>query len=207
MTYSRSAFVFSMLFLNLTGATAMAIEEPEFKVESKNSNYEIRAYGPTLVAETTIEAEFDRAGNAAFKILADYIFGNNRAKTKITMTAPVTQQPDSEKIAMTAPVNQIKEMAGYLVQFTMPKKYTLDTLPLPNDPRVKIRQLPPRRVAVYTYSGSWSEQRYNEKLEDFKTQLNKNGVTVTGKPVFARFNSPFQLWFLRRNEIWLEIVH
>lgn len=183
----------------------MATEEPEFKVESKNSNYEVRVYGPTLVAETKVESEFDKAGNAAFKILADYIFGNNRSKTKIEMTAPVTQQPDSEKIEMTAPVSQIKDKGGYLVQFTMPKKFTLDSLPTPNDPRVKVRLLPPRKVAVYSYSGSWSEKRYNEKLEDFKSQLQKNGVTISGEPVFARFNSPFQIWFLRRNEIWLEI--
>ena len=101
----------------------MAIEEPEFTIESKFDHFEIRTYRPTLVAETSIDAEFDEAGNKAFRILADYIFGNNRAKTRIEMTAPVIQQPRSEKIAMTAPVNQMKTDGGFRVQFTMPKTF------------------------------------------------------------------------------------
>ncbi len=183
----------------------MAVSEPKFTIESKNEHYEIRSYGETIVAETTVENKFDDAGNAAFKILADYIFGNNKPKIKIEMTAPVAQQPASEKIAMTAPVSQIKNSAGYLVQFTMPENFTITTLPEPNDARVVLRQLPPRLVAVYSYSGSWSEERYNEKLSEFLEVLKKVKLVTIGEPVFARFNSPFQTWFLRRNEIWLQL--
>jgi len=106
---------------------------------------------------------------------------------------------------MTAPVTQTKGPSGFLVQFTMPKKYTLETLPTPDDSRVLLRQLPARKIAVYRYSGSWSESRYNEKLANFRDELKGNGVITTGEPVLARFNSPFQLWFLRRNEIWIEV--
>lgn len=183
----------------------MAIEEPAFQIKSKTPEYEIRAYGPVVVAETKVTANFENSGKIAFRILANYIFGNNRSKTKIEMTAPVSQQAKSEKIEMTAPVNQISAADGYLVQFTMPQKYSLETLPSPNDERVQIRQLPARKVAVYSYSGSWSEDRYNKKLAAFKMELERNGVKTTGEPTFARFNSPFQLWFLRRNEIWLEV--
>jgi hypothetical protein len=68
-----------------------------------------------------------------------------------------------------------------------------------------LRQLPARKVAVYSYSGSWSESRYKDKLASFKEDLKKDGLETIGEPVLARFNSPFQLWFLRRNEIWLEV--
>jgi hypothetical protein len=183
----------------------MAIEEPDYKVESKTNDYEIRSYEAVIVAETTIESDFENSGNAAFKILAGYIFGGNKSKTKIEMTAPVSQQAASEKIAMTAPVTQTKGSAGYLVQFTMPKKYTLETLPVPDDSRVHLRQIPGRKIAVYTYSGSWSEKRYQDKLAIFREQLKKDEVATLGEPVLARYNSPFQLWFLRRNEIWLEV--
>ena len=124
------------------------------------------------------------------------------------MTAPVSQSAasaPSEKIAMTAPVNQSKTSGGFLVQFTMPKTYTLDTLPTPNDARVELRSIPARTVAVHSYSGSWSEERYQNKLAIFLEALKKTGEKPVGEPVLARFNSPFQLWFLRRNEIWLEI--
>ncbi len=183
----------------------MAIEEPEYSLEAKAAHYEIRKYAPIIVAETKVESDFENAGSQAFRILAGYIFGANKSKTKIAMTAPVVQEANSEKIQMTAPVTQMKEASGYVVQFTMPKQYTLETLPIPNDPQVQLRRLLARKVAVYSYSGSWSEHRYKEKLAIFREDLKKAGLQAIGEPVFARFNSPFQLWFLRRNEIWIEV--
>ena len=196
---------FLTAFIFLFSGVAMAIEEPKYTVESKTSEYEIRKYGPILVAETKIDSDFEKAGNQAFRILAGYIFGANKTKTKIAMTAPVNQEAVSEKIEMTAPVTQIKDKSGFVVQFTMPQKYTLDTLPVPDDSKVQLRELPGRRVAVYTYSGSWSESRYEEKLLSFKLELKKDNIKTMGEPSLARYNSPFQLWFLRRNEIWLQV--
>ena len=194
-----------MIFVLLFMGVVMAIEEPDYTVESKTANYEIRKYGPVVVAETEIQSDFENAGNQAFRILAGYIFGANKSKTKIEMTAPVSQAAKSEKIDMTAPVTQVKAATGFIVQFTMPKKFTLDTLPVPNDSRVHLREMPARQVAVFSYSGSWSESRYLDKLATFKEELAKNKVEPIGEPVLARYNSPFQLWFLRRNEIWLEV--
>lgn len=196
-----------IFFLMIYSGVAMAIEEPKYSVEKKTEAYEIRKYGAVIIAETKIEASFDSAGNQAFRVLADYIFGNNKSKEKIAMTAPVSQQPASEKIAMTIPVVQAKNADKFLVQFTMPASYTMETLPVPNDPRVQVRLVPERRIVAYTYSGSWSEERYNEKLKVFREALEKDGVVITGEPEFARFNSPLSLWFLRRNEIWYNIPH
>jgi hypothetical protein len=198
-------WIFFVLPLFFPGVT-MAIEEPTYKLESKNNDYEIRHYNSLLVAETLVQADFDEAGNRAFRILADYIFGNNKSKTKMAMTAPVTQQPPSEKMAMTAPVNLVKSDSGYTVQFTMPSGYTLQTLPEPNDKRVVLREISSKRMAVYSYSGSWSQSRYEKKLHEFKEALKRDSISTVGEPIFARYNSPFQLWFLRRNEIWLEVT-
>jgi hypothetical protein len=195
-----------MFLVLLYSGVVVAIEEPEYQLESKAEQFEIRVYGDIVIAETKVESDFEEAGNRAFRILAAYIFGDNKSKTKIEMTAPVNQVATSEKIEMTAPVNQVKTSGGYLVQFTMPKKFNLANLPTPNDARVHLRQIPGRRVAVYSYSGSWSEARYQEKLLDFKEELNKANVETKGEPVLARFNSPFQLWFLRRNEIWFDLA-
>jgi hypothetical protein len=196
----------SILLVMLSPGAVMAIEEPRYTVESKTASYEIRSYESVLIAETTIEASFDDAGNRAFRILADYIFGNNRSKTKLAMTAPVTQQTPSEKIAMTAPVSQVHTIGGFLVQFTMPVGFTQATLPEPNDSRVHLREIPAHRVAVKAYTGSWSEAHYQRKLAELRSALKRDGVRTTGEPVFARFNSPFQIWFLRRNEIWIEVA-
>lgn len=192
---------------SIQAGVAMAVSEPKYSVERKTDYYEIRMYSPTIVAQTQVDEKFDDAGNKAFRVLADYIFGNNKSKTKISMTAPVAQQSVSEKIEMTAPVSQIKNSGGYLVQFTMPEEYTMATLPEPNDSRVQLVEIPARKIAVFSYSGSWSENRYKSKLEEFRTILSNDNVSTVGEPIFARFNSPFQLWFLRRNEIWLEVNH
>lgn len=203
-----SKFTISSIIVFITifySGVTMAIEEPKYTVDSKNQNYEIRTYNSTLVAETTVDAKFDEAGNRAFRILADYIFGNNTTQTKIEMTAPVSQAK-SEKIEMTAPVNLTEGDKGFLVQFTMPAKFDMQNIPKPNDDRVKIREVPGRKVAVFSYSGSWSEDRYKSKLSEFKSALEKDNIKTVGAPIFARYNSPFQLWFLRRNEIWLEVA-
>jgi hypothetical protein len=181
----------AMLVVLCSSSTSMAIEEPSFELEKEYEEFEIRRYGRALVAQTEVREEFGDAGNRAFRILADYIFGKNSTK---------------EKIAMTAPVTQSRSKTGYAVQFAMPSKYKSDTLPAPVDARVTILEVPARRVAVYSYSGSWSEERYNEKLVDFTQLIAKAKLKTIGEPIFARFNSPFQLWFLRRNEIWLELI-
>jgi hypothetical protein len=195
-----------ILIMPMYSGVTMATEEPKYKIESKNDLYEIRNYDSTLVAETTIDTNFEEAGNRAFRILADYIFGNNTIKTKIEMTTPVSQVK-STKIEMTAPVNLSKNNMGFLVQFTMPAIFTLENIPKPNDERVQIREIPKRKLAVFSYSGSWSEDRYKRKLAEFRSALEKDQIKTLGEPIFARFNSPFQLWFLRRNEIWLEVAH
>lgn len=200
--WSVRSIVFVFIFFS---GAAMAIEEPKFEVLKKNADYEIRKYGPVLVAETTVDAGFKDAGNQAFQILAGYIFGKNKAKTKMEMTAPVTQQAPAEKIEMTAPVTMSKAPQGYVVQFVMPANYTRETLPEPDDKRVEIREMPDRKVAVFSYSGSWSESRYKEMLSKFRAALERDQVSTKGEPIFSRFNSPFALWFLRRNEIWIEV--
>jgi hypothetical protein len=169
----------------------MAIEEPKYEVAKTYEEFEVRNYGPTLMAQTEVAEDFEAAGNKAFRRLADFIFGSNQSKTKM---------------AMTAPVNQSKSDRGFVVQFVMPSQYTRQTLPAPVNEQVKIIEHPARRVAVYQYSGSWSEERFQKKLTFFREQLQKEGVKTVGEPIFARFNSPFQIWFLRRNEIWLELA-
>jgi hypothetical protein len=150
-----------------------------------------------------VQGSLEEAGNEAFRLLAGYIFGKNRGEKKIAMTAPVAQTP--AKIAMTAPVAQTATDGGMVVRFTMPSEWTLETLPEPLDPRVQLVALPPRTVAVLRYSGFWSEARYTEHLEKLKAALAREGVRWEGEPVWARYNPPITPWFLRRNEIWLDV--
>jgi hypothetical protein len=202
----------------------MAIEEPVYSVLDTGADYEIRSYQPYIVAEVDVDGGFDDSGKAAFRILADYIFGGNNAGEKMQMTAPV--ETSRMRMAMTAPVISYvaNDRAGepdyaylskngerltegwFTYAFVMQSKYTLDTLPLPNDSRIRLKEHPARVLAVRRYSGRWTEANYRENEKRLLSSLQRDGITMTGEPLLARYNSPFTPWFLRRNDVMVEVV-
>ena len=182
----------------------MAIEEAKYRVVLADGPIEIRDYEPSIVAETVVSGDFEKAGNSAFRQLFRYIDGNNVVQEKIAMTAPVSQER-SEKIAMTAPVGQQSAPGGWAVSFMMPASYTMETIPEPKDDRVAIREIPAWRAAAIRYSGFWSEKNYREHLAELNAWLEANGYQRAGEPVWARYDAPFKPWFLRRNEILIPV--
>lgn len=187
---------------------AMAIEEPKYTVTEKSNDFELRAYSPMIVAETLVEGDLDKASNSGFKVIADYIFGNNTSRNgaseKISMTAPVTMEPKSETISMTAPVS-MQEMAGkWRMHFVMPSQYTLETLPVPNNKAVMLRELPAKNFAVVRFSGLAGEAKTAKKTEELLAWLAAKKIKPIGTPELARYNPPWTLPFLRRNEVMVE---
>ena len=202
--------LFTGLASLLTPMTSHAIEEPAYAVIEKLQDIEIREYAPFTVAEVVVAGDQSTAGNAAFPILAGYIFGKNKGERKLDMTAPVTQTPlepgPPVKLEMIAPVTQAPAPGGFAVQFVMPKGYTLATLPEPVDAKVKLREVSGQRVAVIRFSGGWSQSAYEAQLQALRAALATAGIQTQGEPVSSRYNSPFSLPFLRRNEVWLNLV-
>lgn len=203
------------LILSGLGTHTMATEEPVYETIQTTADYELRRYVPYRVAEVTVSGAFDQVGNEAFRILAGYIFGDNQGEAKIAMTAPVSQRPvetpsgQGRRIEMTAPVSQRPEPGqtnAYVVSFAMPASFTLDTLPVPNNPRIVLREEPARRVAARQYSGSWSEARYREEERHLLEALRRDGLEPRGEPIYARYNSPFSLPLFRRNEILVPLA-
>lgn len=184
---------------------AMAIEEAMYKVLKKDAKFEIRDYSPHILAETVVEGDLEQAGNMAFNRLFRYISGDNRSHDKVAMTAPVSQEPMGEKIEMTAPVGQQRVQGKWAVSFLMPASYTLETLPEPEDPKVRLRQVPARRMAAVRYSGFWSEKNYLRYKMELESWIHERGLSIVGDPIWARYNPPFTPWFLRRNEILIPI--
>ena len=197
-------FLFS-LFLVTTHLTSMAIEEPGYEVIQQLEGAEVRQYAPFVVAQVLVSGPADDAGSQAFPILAGYIFGKNKGARKLDMTAPVTQAAAPVKLDMTAPVTQAATPGGFIVQFVLPKGTTLATAPEPVDPRVQLREVPARRVAVIRYSGFWSQANYDEHLGKLEAALRAAQLPWAGEPTLSRYNAPFTPWFLRRNEIWLSL--
>ena len=194
------------MITTLGAVEAMATEEAVYNVVTTDGAFEIRDYAPHVVAETLVEGTLEEAGNTAFNRLFGYISGGNRSREKVAMTAPVSQQPQGEKIAMTAPVAQQRVREQWAVSFMMPATYTLETLPAPEDPQVTLRQVPARRIAAVRYSGSWSEKGYLRHKSELESWMRAKGLASAGDPQWARYNSPFSLWFLRRNEILVPVA-
>lgn len=195
----------SALLLAIAPLTAMAIEEPDYQVVQQLKGIELRDYAPYVVAQVLMTGSAENAGNAAFPILAGYIFGQNKGERRFDMTAPVTQAAAPVKLEMTAPVTQAAAPGGYVVQFVLPKGVTLASAPEPLDPRVQLREEPARRVAVIRYSGLWTQANYDEHLALLQSALRDAGLRWSGEPVLSRYNPPIMPWFLRRNEIWLSV--
>ncbi|NVK31508.1 MAG: heme-binding protein [Gammaproteobacteria bacterium] len=185
--------------------SARAIEEPSYTVLRQDDNIELRQYAPILVAETEVAGSMDRASSEGFQRLADFIFGNNTAPSgtsaKIAMTAPVQMQPSSEKISMTSPVTLHQNADRWVIGFTMPSEYTLQTIPKPNNPAVILREIPVKRMAVIRFSGFAGEEKVSRKTVQLVAWMQQNGLTPLAAPMVARYNPPWTPPFLRRNEV------
>jgi len=195
----------------LIPGAAMAIEEPKFEVIERHEDYEIRRYAPYIVAEVTVDGPMKDAGNRAFRILADYIFGSNTDSTKMKMTAPVESRPaeSGTRMKMTAPViSEQTEKGGdkYRYAFVIESKYDLDSVPKPLDEQIALRRVEERVVAALRFSGSWRESNFEEHSEKLLAALERDGVEPAAEVYYARYNAPFVPTFFRRNEVIVEVV-
>ena len=190
------------------GQIAMATAEPPYTVILTEGSFEIREYPALIAAEVTVAGQRTEAVSAGFRLLAGYIFGGNTTRQSIAMTAPVTQTPKekNEKIAMTAPVTQSGDELGWTVRFIMPQEYTMDTLPIPNDAKVKLVALEPTRVAVVKFSGLAKEPDIIEHTQQLKQFMLEQKLVAVGSETLARYDPPWTLWFLRRNELMIKCL-
>ena len=204
MWWLIAALVVVLIGVTLWGPIVSNVEQPKYKTVESSGNIEIRDYAPMIVAEAEVSGGRRDAIGKGFRVIADYIFGNNTTAQKVPMTAPVTQQ-NSEKIAMTAPVTQQGDGNTWRVRFVMPSNYTLETLPKPNNPVIELKEVGAKRFAVTRFSGIAGEdslRRYTTELNEFTSA---RGLKPVSEPIYAFYNPPWTLPFLRRNEVMVEI--
>ena len=190
----------------------MATEEPAHTVSLQDGSFEVREYPALVAAEVSVSGNRDEAASAGFRLLAGYIFGGNTRRQSIAMTAPVVQSQQAsqtegrgESIAMTAPVIQTENAGAWTVRFIMPSSYRIDTLPTPNDARVKLIALPPSRYAVIKFSGLAKADDIEKQTAELQRFIVKHKLSPIGPASLARYNPPWTLWFMRRNEIMLPL--
>ena len=174
----------------LVGPIMSNVEKPKYHVVSSQANIEIRKYNPMIIALVEVQGERKEAISGGFKMLADYIFGNNKSKEDIPMTAPVKQQKFQE---------------NWQISFIMPSEYNMETLPQPNNKNISLKELPSKKYIVINFSGMISDQNIALNEEKLKKYIFENEIQSLSTPIYAFYNPPWTLSFMRRNEIMMEI--
>jgi hypothetical protein len=179
-----------LIIFMLSGVIMSDVEQPKYDVIEQKSPIEIRQYSALIVSEVVVKNTRKLSINEGFKLIADYIFGNNQQQTKISMTAPVTQQ---------------KSENGWIVRFIMPAEHSLDTLPKPENPAVKIKKIDQQKFVVIKFSGLSSVDNIQQHELKLTQYILDNGLQTQNSPIYAFYNPPWTLPFLRRNEILIEL--
>jgi len=196
-----------LILWSIWGYFGSHVEQSDYTVVKKLKDYEIRSYPKHIIAETTVLSDtYKDAINLGFSIVAGYIFGNNIKKEKIAMTAPVIEKEESsERIAMTAPVIVETNHKKRVISFGMPRSYTMETLPTPTDPRVKLHEVPAQKLAVLRFSWFRSEDRVQSTKNKLLNILARDNMQVIGSPRYAGYNAPWTPPWMTRNEVLIEI--
>ena len=201
-TWLQTAIALSFFLIGVP--IDMATEEPSYRVMTQSEPFEIREYPPLIVAQVEVPGDLSEATSAGFRLIANYIFGNNISVRGGGLT---TAEPVPEKIAMTVPV--IAEGKGdkktWLIQFVMPKQYTMDTLPKPNNPEVKLLAVGPQKLAVIRFTGFVSDDKVEEKTAELMAWIKSRNTLPLGNSRLARYNPPWSIPWMRRNEILIPI--
>lgn len=179
-------FVISQLYLM---NAQKDIEQYPYKIVKKYDNFEIRNYEGALFTSVKLATNnYDKASSRGFSVLAGYIFGGNSKNESIAMTSPV---------AMTLEENTT-------MLFLVPKEYSKENLPKPNDSSIEFKEMPAKKVAAITFGG-WADDKkiasYKDKLIEL---LNKENIEYTNKFFFLGYNAPMEI-INRKNEVIVEL--
>lgn len=185
------------------------VEEAPYELVRKDNRFEIREYATLVMAETRVSADYEKAGNKAFRQLFRYISGDNESSTKISMTAPVIADEqaasEGESIAMTAPVTSEQDGDQWRYGFVLPDTYTIDSAPRPLNPAVTLVEVPSKQVASVRYSGRATQTARRVNAESLKTWLEEQGLKSLSEPRWAGYNPPFTIPWFRRNEVLIDV--
>ncbi len=167
-------------------------ETPAYEVERSAGELELRRYPLRIEARSAIDVhDFESVLDRGFGRLACYIFGANT---------------DSVDLPMTTPVVTTMHDGVYSMAFGMPPGRSISSLPRPDDARIELREVPERRVAVMQFRGRFTKANVERHERKLLKQLVKAGLSARGSVAFAAYDSPFTVPFLRRNELWIEVI-
>lgn len=162
-------------------------EMPPYEVTRSNGEIELRDYQPHLLAEVTVRGSRSGAIGKGFRTLANYIFGGNAENEKVSMTVPVAQTAADD--------------STWRINFMMPSRYTMDTLPAAENPAIRFVTAPAERQIVIGFSGRGTDRLLARKTEELRAYAAAEGLTINGAPRYYFYDDPFTMPWNRRNEV------
>ena len=165
------------------------IETYSYVVNKKYDQFEIRHYEATLFSSVKLSGTtYKETSSEGFSVLAGYIFGNNER---------------SEKIAMTSPVAMTLEDSSTML-FMVPNKFNKETLPQPNESKIKFHNEPAKTVAAIQFKGWASDKKIENYKQKLIAALDNEGISHTDRFYFFGYNAPYEV-FNRKNEVIVEL--
>ncbi len=186
-----------LAFAGVQAYTTMSTKgtpQQPYTVVKTVGDLEVRRYPEALTATVLRPgATYKEVSNSGFRSLAGYIFGGNEGGKKIAMTAPVRMELGADSSRMS---------------FVMPADLTMDSLPRPNDPNVRLHRVPEEVVAALRFGGFSNDEKIAARAAELLQQVNAAGLEPIGPVRFLGYDPPWQL-IARRNEVvvavrWME---
>ena len=168
-------------------------EHQPYDVVGRYPGFELRRYPEHVVADVGVDGSFESAGISGFRPLVGYISAGG-----VAMTAPVLQQTQDEAVEATT-------ASAFQVSFVMPAGSTVQSLPVPADARVTLRQVPEHRAAAARFSGRWTRGSFSRHAAALAEAVAEAGLEPAGPLRWARFDPPWTPWFRRHNEVVLPV--
>ena len=160
----------------------LTTERPAYEVvQSLSPTVEVRQYGEQTWISTAYTSD-----NAAFRVLASYIFGRNQEGARVAMTAPVITDDD--------------------MAFILPSGITPDNAPTPDGQPIEFTEIPARQVVALSFTWLTTEARVRDKTAELLDTVRQHGIETRGAPFLMRYNDPWTPPFLRRNEVAIEVL-
>lgn len=194
----------------LVGNRSMYQEPAYTTLATLGDDVTVRQYGTRLVAEVTAtNADVDKANDQAFRLLFDYISGENTSGDKIAMTVPVetsSANDSSEKIPMTTPVETSTSGNEVKMVFFFPKEYTLENAPVPKNSNITIREIEGETLAVLRKSGTMDNEKKEKRSKVLLDVLENSDWQPAGSSRAYYYDPPFTIPPLRRTEVIIPVV-
>lgn len=188
--------IISIIILwSIWGYYASNVEQAEYTVIRKTKDYEIREYAPHIIAEVTLQGDYDNVTTQGFGIIAKYIFGNNKDNTSIAMTAPVMVRNDFKN----------ENNKSNTISFFMPKSYNINNLPKPNNDLIKIIPVPAKKYLVTSFRWYRTENKIKKEQENLQFLANRDNLQIDKDFIYAGYNAPWTPPWMSRNEILVEL--